>query len=115
MKSGLCHSFTLGGFPMLLVHLFLCLKNYSAFKSGGWIQMFWNDFIECKWSEKSTKPQKNRVNFIFQAYVDYLSEALSYEVSSKGVTIQTVDPSYVCTGMTEFRLVVIETLINFVH
>ena len=42
--------------------------------------------------------------FQFQAYVDHLSEALSYEVSSKGVTIQTIDPSYVCTGMTEFRL-----------
>ena len=40
-----------------------------------------------------------------QTYVDYLSEALSYEVLGKGITIQTIDPSYVCTAMTEYRLV----------
>jgi 17beta-estradiol 17-dehydrogenase / very-long-chain 3-oxoacyl-CoA reductase len=37
-----------------------------------------------------------------KAYMDFLSEALSYEYSRKGITIQTVSPMYVCTSMVAF-------------
>ena len=36
------------------------------------------------------------------AYVDFLSRGLREEYGSKGITVQTICPSYVCTSMTSF-------------
>ena len=37
-----------------------------------------------------------------KAYVDFFSRGLNYEYGSKGITVQTICPSYVCTEMTSF-------------
>ncbi len=34
--------------------------------------------------------------------MDFFSDAIAYEYKNKGITIQTVDPYYVCTGMVDF-------------
>ncbi|MCL4141473.1 UNVERIFIED_CONTAM: hypothetical protein GTU68_021140, partial [Idotea baltica] len=37
-----------------------------------------------------------------KVFVDYFSQALEWEYSGKGITVQTVNPSYVATNMTSF-------------
>ncbi|KAB7500083.1 Inactive hydroxysteroid dehydrogenase-like protein 1 [Armadillidium nasatum] len=37
-----------------------------------------------------------------KAFVDRFSQALEYEYGSKGITVQTVNPSYVATNMTSY-------------
>ena len=37
-----------------------------------------------------------------KAYMDYFSEGLAAEVAHKGVTVQTIDPMYICTNMTRY-------------
>lgn len=37
-----------------------------------------------------------------KAYVDFFSRGLRHEYGSKGITVQTICPSYVCTEMTSF-------------
>ena len=37
-----------------------------------------------------------------KAYMDYFSEGLAAEVAHKGIIVQTVDPMYVCTDMTNY-------------
>ena len=37
-----------------------------------------------------------------KAYLDFFSRGLQVEYSGKGLTIQTLSPSYICTTMTSF-------------